>query len=595
MLMRTEAFKELLDKNENKELVILKEGRAISAYFPCSLINDNDKPLRIKYANRKKEGESMANCPSIENQSGEVIVFHLCTRGEKNIKVILKNQEIKSVCDEITVYAYEGETVKDALQRDGRLCDTVFEKNCGLIQVDTEEICEFSNVVCNIINNKRFKIVIQPGSIGEAATANEGDQGPSRLSPITELGYDSTPSKKPKLNESMALMESAHEIPKSEEIVVDLTRKFKDAMKAMKISIKGPNSFSRIQECLRVQYGKNDEACREVRVMKELMKLSDSVCIVAINGSPRGTGFLLFDRFVLTNYHVVKDVLNETGPLQDNVIVHFKYEEFNSQSLKGVKVEEVVAFRYFTDQSGHSYDWALLKLDETADISCSCLLEHFGYLPESGGLCIIGHPHGGVKKIDPCFIMPATDYIKTVGKRWAENPEGVMRNPKHYGKEGPIQLVGPHFFEGVNNDITKKGPIVGYNMFDTCFYFGSSGSPVFDNNCKVVALHSGGYFYHNEKNESQSVIEYGYHLSYIIEDMIIKLVDKKKFDVLSKYLSVDYKKKQNIRDGVKKLAESRGFTGFNDALQSDEVASNKDLEDFFDFICQKETVGMECE
>lgn len=98
-----------------------------------------------------------------------------------------------------------------------------------------------------------------------------------------------------------------------------------------------------------------------------------------------------------------------------------------------------------------------------------------------------------------------------------------------------------------------------------------------------------------KKNESQSVIEYGYLLSYIIKDMIIKLVDKKKFDVLSKYLSVDYKNKQNIRDDVKELAESRGFTGFNDALQSDEVASNKDLEDFFDFICQKETVGMKCE
>lgn len=369
------------------------------------------------------------------------------------------------------------------------------------------------------------------------------------------------------LNESMALMESAHEIPKSEGIVLVLRQKFKEAMKAMNISFKGPHSFSRIQERLRVEYGKNDEACREVRVMKKLMKLSDYVCIVAINGGAVGTGFLLFDRFVLTNCHVVKDVLKGTVPLQDNVTVHFEYEEFNSQSLKEVKVEELVAFRDFTDESGYSYDWALLKLDETADISCSCLLEHFGYLPESGGLCIIGHPGCGVKKIDPCFIIAATDYSKTVGKHCKRNPKGVVCNPEQYGEEGPIQWVGPNFFDYVNNNITKKGPIVGYN---TCFYFGSSGSPVFDNNCKVVALHSGGYFYHNEKNESQSVIEYGYLLSYIIEDMIIKLVETKKFDVLRKYLSVDYNEKQNIRDDVKKLAESRGFTGFNDALQSNE-------------------------
>lgn len=597
--MRTEAFKELAKKNEKKELVILKEGRAISAHFPCRMIND--KPLLIKYIKNDKKVENIQkeskDDPLTGNQSGKVIVFHLCTSGEKNIKVILKNQEMKSVCDEITVYAYEGETVEDALQRDGRLCDTVFEKNCGLIQVDPKEICEFSNVVSNIINDKRFKICkankqmsspkVKPGGNRGAAAANEEDQGTSQRSPTTD---DSTPNEKPKQNESMAQMESVHKIHNTEEIVRGLRREFKEAMK---ISLTGRNSLSRIQKHLRVEYGKNDNTCREVRVMKELMELSDSVCIVVINGRSIGSGFLLFDRFVLTNYHVVKDVLNETGPLQDNVTVHFKYEKFNWQCLKGVKVEEVVASRYLrTDESGHSYDWALLKLDETADISCSCLLEHFGFLPESGGLCIIGHPDGHVKKIDPCFIIPATDYSETAGKHWAENPKGVVCNPKHYGEEGPIQWVGPHFFDNVNNDITKKGPIVGY---DTCFYFGSSGSPVFDNNCKVVALHSGGYFYHNEKNESQSVIEYGYLLSYIIVDMIIKLVETKKFDVLSKYLSVDYNKKQTIRDGVKKWTESRGFTGFNDALQRGEVASNKDLEDFFDFICEKETVGMECE
>lgn len=603
VLMRTEAFKELAKKNDKKELIILKEGRAISAHFPCSLINDNNEPLIIKYTNRKneeevkEEKESKADTSSIENQSGKVIVFHLCTSWEKNKKMILKNQEIKSVCDEITVYAYEGETVEDALQRDGRLCDAVFEKNCGLIQEDTEVKLEFFNVVDNVMKNKCFKIYLKPtskrkrplegDSIGEAATANEGDQDPSQLSPTTETGYDRTSKKKPKKNE--ALMKSEHHSPILEEVVCVLRQQFDDAMEAINNGVKGPNLFSHLQECLRVEYAKNDEACREVRVMKKLMKLSDSVCIVAIKSRRFGSGFLLFDRFVLTNCHVVEDVLNETGPLQDNVTVFFLNEEFNSQSLKGVKVEEVVAFRYFTDQSGHSYDWALLKLVETADISCSCLLEHFGYLPPSGGLCIIGHPDCGVKKIDPCFIIPATDYRKTVEKHCAENSEGGVRNP-NYGAEGPIQWVGHHFFEDVSNEITGKKNIVGYN---TRFYFGSSGSPVFDNNCKVVALHSGGYPYHNEKNESQSVIDYGYLLSYIIEDMIIKLVEMKKFDVLSKYLSVDYNEKQNIRDGVKKLTESRGFTGFNDALKTGEVSNNEDLKDFFDFICQKDKLGME--
>lgn len=601
VLMRTRAFQEIANKNEKKELVILKKGNAISDHFPCRMINEEH--LSIKYVkNNKKVGnirESEADFLLIGNKPAKVIVFHLCSSGGENIRMILRNTEIKKVSRELTVYAYEGETVENALQRDGRFLDNVFENNCRLIEAGTEEINEFSTLVSTIMNDKTFHISKlkkenqqksppngKPGSNSGAAAANEKDQNPSLLSPTTEPEYDSAPNDKPKLDGSMPGMKSVHEIPESEGIVRVLIQEFDDAIKAMKISLKGPNSSSLIQEHLRVEYGKNVEACKEVRVLKQLMELSDSVCLVVIKGRPAGTGFLLFDQFVLTNCHVVKDV--KTEPLQDNVTVYFTYEEFNPKSVNGVMVEEVVAYQYLTDESGYNSDWALLKLVGPADISCSCLLKHFGYLPESGGLCIIGHPDCGVKKIDPCFIIPSQKYTKAVEKHVAKNPEGVWRSDE----EGHMQLVGRKFFEDVKNEMTKKEPIVSYN---TCFYFGSSGSPVFDDNCKVVALHSGGYvYYKNDKNNKRkSVIEYGYLLSFIIRDMIIKLVDEKKFDVLSKYLSVDYIGKQNIRDGVKKLKEHRGLNGFDDALESSEVRSNKDLKDFFDFICQEGTVGMQ--
>lgn len=604
MLMKSKAFAQVAENNQNKELVILKEGKAISAHFPCSMINN--QPLNIKYVRKKKvsvqeDKESEADLPrlvsnqKIGNHSRKVILFDVCTSGEKHTKFILKNQVIKSVCEELTVYAYEGETVQNALQKDGRFLDGVFGNACQLIQVDTKDIFEFSNVVCQNMNNKHFKIYLkpsnnqknqkksQPGSRRKADTANEGHQDPSQLAPAAKSEDDSPPKKKPTQNKNEALLKLVYGIPESEKLMCDLMEKFNNAMK---IDLQGTNTFSQIQEHLRVEYSKNDKTCREVSVMKKLMQLSNSVCLVMVNGSRVGTGFFLFDRFVLTNYHVVKDVLGQ--PLRPKVCVYFMYEEFNEAS---VQVEgEVVVYQYDTDESGNSSDWALLKLDETVDVSCPCLLEHFGYLPPSGGLCIIGHPDCGVKMVDPCYIIPPTDYNKAVDKQCAKDPQGVWYDPKLYGAEGHIQWVGPQFFEDKKKGITEKKPVVAYN---TCFFGGSSGSPVFDNECKVVAIHSGGYIYHNSKNKRKSIIEYGFLLSHIIENMIIVLVHQKRLDVLSKYLSVEYVGKENIMDGVKKLKESRGFTAFDDALQSAEVTNDKDLRDIFEFICSNEISEME--
>lgn len=602
VLMRSTDFKELAKKNEKKELVILKEGKPISANFPCNLIA-NVSPLLIHYATKNNqreniEKESTADTLSIGNRFGNSVLFHLCTSGEDNIKMILENQNIKNKFPEMTIYAYEGETVETALQRDGRFNDDVFQKKCGLIQVGTDSIFEFSSNVFQSIENKLFKIYLKktnnksheksPGSVSDAYKAEEDDQDPSQRPSTSEMGNINTPKKKPKLNVSKAFLGPKGEIPESENIVQDLTQRFDDALEEILIHLKG----MKIQEFLRVEYEKNDKKCREVRVMKKLMELSDSICLVVINNHPCGTGFLLFDQFVLTNFHVIKDGLRQRG----NVCVRFMFEEVNQAREKEVKVVEAVVSQYKTDDLGNSYDWALLKLAETSALSCPCLLEHFGYLPPTGGICIIGHPDCGVKMVDPCYIIPNTKYSKTVKKHKEKNSEGIeVRVPqsKPYEAVGRTQWVGPKYFDDVENEMNKRKPVVGYN---TCFYFGSSGSPVFDNSCKVVAVHSGGYLYRNKKDYSKkrSIINYGYLLSNILEDMIVQLVDKKSWDVLKKLLSVNNTEMENIKTGVKELTKRRGgLTSFEHALLAKEVMDNTLLKDFFQSICQEEEADME--
>ncbi|TDH05008.1 hypothetical protein EPR50_G00139100 [Perca flavescens] len=132
-------------------------------------------------------------------------------------------------------------------------------------------------------------------------------------------------------------------------------------------------------------------------------------------------------------------------------------------------------------------------------------------------------------------------------------------------------------------------------MYESCFYFGSSGSPVFNEHCNVVAMHSGGYAYRNARGESQSVIEYGYPLSIIIEHIIVQMVERR-FDVLKEYLACNYAYHRNVITNLKKLVESRNLTAFKSALSNSVVTSDESLKAFFEFFSLRdEPVPMDTE
>ncbi|XP_029303241.1 protein FAM111A-like [Cottoperca gobio] len=150
-LKRSQQFTEIAGNNQNKELVIVKDGKAISSHFPCCLIKgtrltvmflkavkavDEKKPVRVPVHYQRKRS------------SGDLVTFHLRTRGDKNVANIIRNPALKTEIQEMTVYAYKGEKVKQALRRDGRLLKTVFKKNCELY-TNTDSITEMSDLVNN--------------------------------------------------------------------------------------------------------------------------------------------------------------------------------------------------------------------------------------------------------------------------------------------------------------------------------------------------------------------------------------------------------------------------------------------------------------
>ncbi|XP_062262596.1 serine protease FAM111A-like [Platichthys flesus] len=466
-LKRNPQFEGIAKKNQGKELVLLRNGKAICSHFPCSLIKDECLTVKfIKAVNTPgKKADGSAHVRR-KGSSDEIVLFHVRVMGGEGVRYILKNPDLKNEVHEMTLFAYKGETVEQALRRDSRFLDIVFEKKCMLSTDDF--VVDMSNLVDDL-----------GGKIYTITEDAEEKQDPSEQSVNDNTDTSGHTAAEPT---------SVHS---SETVRTYLSSQFENFINGEKTVPFGDNTLP-ITEILHVEYEKNAQTCREWKLKKELMGFSNSVCQVIINGRALGSGFLLFERSVLTNAHVVKDVYNDSEKeLNTKVIVHFSYESQyqmeSGQDSVDVEVEEVAFFEYCPEKM---YDWALLKLRAGVNLP-PALNNTFSEANQSTGVCIIGHTDGGVKKIDPCLSIAPENQNQDVKK------SSLIYHDK-------TKLITPRYFESVAESVEPH---------KTCFNEGLSGAPVFDKDFNIIAMHSGEFTYRENKTETRkSVIEYGYPL-----------------------------------------------------------------------------------
>ncbi|XP_072301703.1 serine protease FAM111A-like [Eucyclogobius newberryi] len=558
-LRRSSTFRENEKKNLQKELVVVKSGKPIASHFPCTLIQTGDQ-LLVNYV-KAVDNKPVAKTRPLS--SDQIVVFNVHTKGGKNVTKIIRNPALRPY-SELSVYAYKGEKVKHALKRDGRFLKSVFKKTCALNYHFTR--VEMDNVVDHL-DGKTFQIVLmnknsppesQPSSLEDTldhAQRNDEDEtleqennaenDENDNNETFEQGNDYDAKSWPS-----SLGSELHEIPDSQELKSHLSSLVSDCFEDKEQS-----------DLLNVEYGRNHGSFT-VETMTSLMtSCSDSVCQVRIGGSAVGSGFLLFDSFVLTNFHVIKPCFNRNScQLFEIVRVRFSYKNLD-QAAEWHQVKEAVVGEY--------EDWVLLELNTDQKLP-SGLLEHFGFIPKSGSICIIGHPNGDVQRVDQSSILTT----RTSGSK--------REDLKHYRETGElIQFMSPSFPQGFK-----------VAFYDCCLYFGSSGSPVFDSHGHVVAMHSGGYVRESISVEPEHFIEYGPALSSILENLIVILVQKGKLDVLKKYLGCFNKHRDAINHHVKNLLTSENFTLFQNTAQSENVLNDDILKPFFDFICEPDSMEM---
>lgn len=473
-----QAVREEGEAQQGKEMLV-RGTEGIEGYLNLGM------PLRclpetchveISFAqSKRRQEEETQTFGRPDNASADCVKFFIHAIGKRR-KTIVKCGTLRKEGNKLCVYAFKGETIKDAVCKDTRFLPFLEKSEWRLIK-NMDSIVECTQPVDDL-EGKLFQIEVEESST-EAAAAQTPESEKRHTSTLKEGIVDQYPS----------LKREKEKIKESFEKEIGTGKR------------KRP-----LYELHKTKFGKLTKNSTPVKMHKLLSLLSDSVGFLSWNNNGYGgvaTCFVFKDLFIFTCWHVIKDIMGKeinsnmwADIIGQCVRVTFGYEDSSGKEKNCFFVEP------WFEIADETLDYAVLKLKENGQQVPVGLYNGIGPMPLRGLIYIIGHPDGQPKTTDACVVIPHDLRLQKC------DDHVQARKEEGFNCAEFIHMYTQRSFK----KISHNPDVITY---DTTFYFGSSGSPVFDSQGSLVAIHNAGFTY-NYYGKVSSIIEFGSSMESIL-------------------------------------------------------------------------------
>ncbi|XP_048215994.1 serine protease FAM111A [Perognathus longimembris pacificus] len=480
-LITLEAVQKEIEARPDQEMLI-RGTKGIEGYLNlgmplhCFPEKSHVEITFFKRGKEQKEDSQMSG--RHDHASTECVKFYVHAVG-KRVRKIVQCRKLHKEGSKLCVFGFKGETIKDTLCKDGRFCSLLEKESWKLIN-DLDSINESTQPV-DELEGKLFEVEVERKANRKTTAPAQHLEPEKRNSKVLkDYIVDEYPSLR-------------CESEKIREYIKAEVKKKKEEKRSL---------FTLHKRT----FGKVTQNSTPVKVHKLLSQLGDSVgYLLWDNNGIKGcaTCFVFSGVFIFTCRHVISDIMGKgiepsqwAKVLGQCVKVLFNYEEIP------VKDENCFLLEPWFQLSDVTLDYAVLKLKANGQPVPPGLRDRIAPLPLSGLMYIIGHPQGESKTTDGCLVIPQS-----------ERKQNYMEKMEA-GKAAGYPFV--HMYTQNSFQEIAHNPHV--LTYDTAFYWGSSGSPVFDAKGSLVAMHMAGItceYQHGVFN----IIEYGSSMESILSDM----------------------------------------------------------------------------
>ena len=273
------------------------------------------------------------------------------------------------------------------------------------------------------------------------------------------------------------------------------------------------------------KFGRPASFAVPARVMPKLSKATKSVGLIKC-GDCTGTCFLLRKDVIITCQHVINDMYTKRSQSTDKkmyktISVYFNFIRSNFGTCYGLVDEKEI----YAGDGKLDYAICCIKRDDSDRSTPRNLTELGSFvrspLPRDGLVILVGHPESDYKRVEICRILSSYNWHSTLCKRASDAEQCCQQHPEeckvfNNRSESCVHIWKARALQGDHPDQLP---------YDTSFFHGSSGSPVFNCDGHIIAMHTQGYpFYQGSKKVS--LMEFGVTFGAICRDVKQRFVQE---------------------------------------------------------------------